>query len=135
MVALSTKPANVRLTKRTVEAAPTQSERYILWDAELKGFGLRVEPTGVKTFLVRYRPKGAGRSGAKRFIKVGRYTSMAPDEARNQAKAILGAVAAGDDPAGEQIKAREATTLAELAERYLDEEVTPKRKPGTASCY
>jgi hypothetical protein len=135
MVAPSTKPANVRLTKRAVDAATTQSERYILWDAELKGFGPRVEPSGAKTFLVRYRPKGAGRSGAKRFMKVGRYGSVAPDEARNQARAILGAVAAGDDPASEHIKARESITFAQLAERYLDEEGTPKRKPGTAGLY
>ena len=44
-------------------------------------------------------------------------------------------MAGGADPAGEQIKAREAVTFAELAERYLNEEVTPKRKPGTATLY
>ena len=135
MIAPSTKPSNVRLTKRAVDAAVPRSERYILWDVELKGFGLRVEPSGTKTFLVRYRPKGVGRSGAKRFMKVGRYGSVTPDEARNHARAILGAVAGGDDPAGEQIKAREAITFAELAERYLNEEVRPKRKPGTATLY
>jgi integrase len=135
MIASPTKPRNVRLTKRAVDAANPRSERYILWDVELKGFGLRVEPSGAKTFLVRCRPKGARRSGAKRFMKVGRYGSVTPDEARNQARAILGAVAGGDDPAGEQIKAREAITFAELAKRYLNEEVAPKRKPGTATLY
>jgi integrase len=135
MIAPSTKPSNVRLTKRAVDAAVPRSERYILWDVELKGFGLRVEPSGAKTFLVRYRPKGVGRAGAKRFMRVGRYGSVTPDEARNHARAILGAVAGGDDPAGEQIKAREAITFAELAERYLNEEVRPKRKPGTATLY
>jgi integrase len=135
MVAPSMKPANVRLTKRAVDAAIPRTERYILWDVELKGFGLRVEPSGAKTFLVRYRPKGAGRSGAKRFMKLGRYGSITADEARIQARTILGAVATGGDPAGRQIKAREAMTFAELVERYLNEEVTPKRKPGTARLY
>jgi integrase len=132
MVAPSTKTTNGRLTKRTVDGATPQSERYVVWDSELKGFGLRVEPSGAKTFLVRYRPKGAGRTGTKRFLKVGRYGMVSPEEARNQAKAILGAVAAGGDPAG---AAREAITMAALAERYLDEEVTPKLKPGTAKLY
>ena len=135
MVASSKKTTNGRLTKRTVDAATPQSERYIVWDSELKGFGLRVEPSGAKTFLVRYRPRGAGRTGAKRFMKVGRYGTLTSDEARNRAKAILGAVAAGGDPAGEQNKARKAITMAALAERYLDEEVTPKLKPGTAKLY
>ena len=135
MVAPSTKTTNGRLTKRTVDAATPQSERYVVWDSELKGFGLRVEPSGAKTFLVRYRPKGAGRTGAKRFMKLGRYGTVTPDEARFRAKAILGAVAAGGDPAGEQIKACKAITMAVLAERYLDEEVTPKLKPGTATLY
>ncbi|MFZ0208692.1 MAG: Arm DNA-binding domain-containing protein [Roseiarcus sp.] len=93
-------------TKRAVDNAAPRSERYIVWDVELKGFGLRVEPSSAKTVLVRYRPNGAGRSGAKRFMKVGRYESVTPDEARNKARAILGAVAGGDDPAGEQSKSR-----------------------------
>jgi integrase len=135
MAAPSTKTTNAKLTKRAVDAATPRSERYILWDSELKGFGLRVEPSGAKTFLVRYRARGAGRAGAKRFIKLGRYGSVTADQARDQAKAVLGEVAGGADPAGQQIKAREAMTFAELAERYLNEEVTPKRKPGTATLY
>jgi hypothetical protein len=35
-----------RLTKRIVEAAAPTLERYTIWDTELKGFGLRVEPAG-----------------------------------------------------------------------------------------
>ncbi len=135
MVAPSTKTTNARLIKRTVDAATPQSEGYVVWDSELKGFGLRVEPSGAKTFLVRYRPKGAGRTGAKRFMKVGRYGTVTPDEARNRARAMLGAVAGGGDPTGEQNKAREAITMAALAKRYLDEEVTPKLKPGTTTLY
>jgi hypothetical protein len=78
MTAPSTIPSNVRSTKRAVDNAAPRSERYIVWDVELKGFGLRVEPSSAKTFLVRYRPKEAGRSGAKRFMKVGRCGSVTP---------------------------------------------------------
>ena len=52
-----------KLTKRTVDAAELEAERYILWDSALKGFGLRVETSGTKTFLVRYRI-----AGRKRFV-------------------------------------------------------------------
>jgi hypothetical protein len=37
-----------RLTKRTVDAAKPVASRYILWDVDLAGFGLRVEPSGIK---------------------------------------------------------------------------------------
>ena len=37
------KPGTARLTKRTVDAARPRARRYIIWDRELKGFGLRVE--------------------------------------------------------------------------------------------
>src|SRR5579863_4335403 len=57
-------PATTKLTKRTVAAAARQLQRYVLWDSELKGFGLRVEASGTKTFPLRYRPKGAGRTGS-----------------------------------------------------------------------
>ena len=82
MNAPTTTPSNVRLTKRAVDNAELRSKRYILWDMELKGFGLRVEPSGIKSFLVRYRPKGAGRDGAKRFMSLGRFGTVTPDEAR-----------------------------------------------------
>lgn len=41
----------VMLTKRAVDAAEKKETRYHLWDVELKGFALRVEPSGLKTFV------------------------------------------------------------------------------------
>ena len=57
-----------KLTKRIVDTAQPEPERYVVWDSTLKGFGLRVEPSGTKTFLVRYRI-----AGRKRFLAVGRF--------------------------------------------------------------
>jgi hypothetical protein len=54
-----------RLNKCLVDAAKPQSARYIIWDSGLPGFGLRVEPTGRKTFIARYRACG-GRNGTLR---------------------------------------------------------------------
>ena len=45
----------VRLTKRVVENLPAKAERFVVWDTELKGFGVRVSSQGRKTSLVRYR--------------------------------------------------------------------------------
>lgn len=41
--------ATKRLTKGVVEALPPRTDRYVVWDSELKGFGVRVTPQGRKT--------------------------------------------------------------------------------------
>lgn len=124
----------VKLTKRTVDSAASKPSRYILWDRELAGFGLRVEPKGKKSFLIRYRPKGTGRTGPKRFLKLGDFGPMTADQARDEARRKLGDVAHGDDPAASRVAAREALTLAELIELFL-EHVQLRKKPGTAALY
>src|ERR1700733_4671033 len=86
-----------RLTKEVVDCATPRAAPY--WDTALSGFGLRVGHTGTKTFFVRYRPKGTGRTGPKRFYTIGKYGPLTPDQARNRAKEVLGQVAAGQDPA------------------------------------
>ena len=62
----------MKITKRTVDAAaPTDRDRFV-WDDELPGFGLRVWPSGRKTFLAQYRVGGGGRSKQRRFT-IGTY--------------------------------------------------------------
>ena len=119
-----------RLTKRTVDAAAPSLERYIVWDTELKGFGLRVEPSGTKSFLIRYRS-----NGRKRFLSVGRYGPLTPDVARGLAKGLLASVDCGEDPAEARLKNRKALTVRDLAARFLAEHVDAKRKCSTASHY
>lgn len=133
---------SVRITKRVVDAADPSRGRHQIWDSELKGFGVLVEASGVRTYFVRYRPKGLGRQGPRRFIKIGRHGLVTPDEARVHAKAILGRVAAGDDPAAElgerrreAIERKTALTFGGLVERFLAEHVTVKRKPRSAAYY
>ena len=82
--------AAIKISKRTVDAAQPAAARYVLWDADLKGFGLRVEPSGVKSFIARYRPGARGRTAPKRFVTIGRYGVLTPDDARRRAKEILG---------------------------------------------
>ncbi|MFC4173469.1 tyrosine-type recombinase/integrase [Microvirga sp. GCM10011540] len=126
---------SVKLTKRAVDAADPRSSRYEIWDTELKGFGLRIEPTGAKSFIVRYRAGAGGRTAPKRFLSIGRYGALTPDEARKKAKEVLGAAARGDDPAADRNKRRKAMTVSEISERFLTEHVQPKRKPTTAELY
>jgi hypothetical protein len=55
--------------------------------------------------MLRYRPAGTGRGGAKRFLKIGRYGPLTPNQARIEAKKLLGQIAAGRDPAAELARA------------------------------
>ncbi len=127
--------SSVKLTKRAVDSALPQSGRYVVWDAELKGFGLRVAESGTKTYIVRYRPRGLGRGAPKRFVVLGRHGPLTPDEARARARAILGAVAAGQDPAADRADAGSAISVAELVERFVTEHAKLKRKERTSSAY
>jgi integrase len=121
-----------KLTKRVIDSLrPNAADDYYVWDTELKGFGVRVWPTGRRVFVLQYRPQGARQS---RYLTLGQYGVLTAEQARIMAKAGLGAVAAGADPARERQDAREAPTVRELGESYLDE-AAAKKKPATAREY
>ncbi|MDR3528687.1 MAG: integrase arm-type DNA-binding domain-containing protein [Rhizomicrobium sp.] len=110
--------SSTRLTKLVVEKAETRGARYDLWDLELAGFGLRVEKSGTKSFIIRYRVDGGGRSAPRRFLAVGRYGPLTVEQARKKAKALLGAAASGRDPAGDVQEKRRESTMKELLDFY-----------------
>lgn len=104
-----------KLTKTMIDAlAPTDTD-YFVWDDALPGFGVRVWPSGKKTFLAQYR---AGRR--TRRMKIGTHGPLTVEEARREAKIILGDVARGEDPAEERATRRKSMTVAELCATYLD---------------
>src|SRR5215207_2990694 len=123
-----------KLTKRTVDACSAPAQRFTIWDADLKGFGLRVAPTGVKSYIARYRV-GGGRSGALRQVTLGRYGVVTPDEARALARKTLSAVAHVEDPASVRASERTVLTLTSLAEAFLAEHADKKLKRSTAAFY
>lgn len=115
------KRSGVTLTKRVVDATHKQDKRYHIWDDELSGFALRVEPSGVKTFVIKYRANGGGRSAKQHWLVIGRFGTLTPDQARKIAKATLGSVAAGADPASELQAKRRELTITALIDLYEKE--------------
>ena len=123
-----------RITKRTVDALKSNGSEATLWDSAVTGFGVRVRPTGAKSYVVVYRA-GAGRGAPVRRYTIAAVGKIAPERARARAKAILGAVAHGHDPANQKTDERGTPTLAELTDRFMADHVRPKRKAGTTEFY
>ena len=124
----------VRISKRAVDALVVTDNEHFLWDSDLLGFGVRVRPSGAKTYVLRYRA-GSGRTAPTRRVTLGAVGKLTPDQARDLARKMLATVAHGGDPAAYRAKDRVALTIAELAERYLHDEANRKRKPSTAKLY
>jgi integrase len=121
-----------KISKRAVDALAPRATRY------KKSFGggltVRVEPSGVKTFLLEYRPGAGGRSAAKQAITLGRYGPMTVDQARDAAFDARARIRLGDDPAREKKTQRAALTVAGLV-RAFDEGHIAKLKPTSRESY
>jgi len=49
---------NIHITRKTVAELEVSGKDYFIWDANLKGFGVRVSPKGKKVFVVQTRIRG-----------------------------------------------------------------------------
>ena len=126
-----------RLRKRTISrrtVASLKADRdTTFWDRDLPGFGVRVRPSGRKVYVAQARARGE----AATRVTLGVHGVLAPEEARRRAALVIARVKAGEDPVPGPLAVRlaEGPTVAELAERYLDEHVAVRCKPRTVeSC-
>lgn len=121
-----------RLTERSIkDLRPHPGRQYFAWDTKTKGFGVRVNPRGTKTFVFCYRMAG----GRLRWKTLGRAGTVALDKARRLAKADAGSVAGGEDPLKQTDAARGALSVRAVADRWMEDFVSGKRKPATVRNY
>ncbi|MFS0773172.1 integrase arm-type DNA-binding domain-containing protein [Sphingomonas sp. 1P08PE] len=107
-----------KLTKTRIDALPIPaSGQETHWDKELRGFGVRVLPSGLKTFVLQYR----NADGRSRRLTLARCGVLTVEQARVEAKKRLGDVARGDDPIETRDAARAAPTVADICDWYLEE--------------
>lgn len=122
-----------RISKRVVDATDPGSKDIYVWDSELKGFGLKVMPSGRKTYLVQYRV--GGRKGRTRRFTIGKHGNLTAEQARKAAKDALGQVSIGQDPALEKDKVRGGYLTSVLLDRFDAEHIEVKLKPKTQEDY
>lgn len=119
----------MKLTKTAIDRAVyegTDGSKCILWDEELANFGVRVFPSGQKSFVVFYRT-----GPRQRLMTVGKFGAMTLDEARQRARKLFVQVSDGKDPLADRQKARHEQTLRQLGERYLKEHAAHKKKASS----
>ena len=99
-----------KITKRTVDGLAATGHEIVLWDTEVKGYGVRCRRSGAKHYVIKFRT-----GGRQRWITIGRHGSpWTPDTARAEAMRQLGLKAGGKDPASERDYQKGVITVAEL---------------------
>lgn len=121
----------VKLTKRLVEGVAAQARDSIVWDTEVKGFGLKVTPTGKRVYFLYYR----NADERERRPKIGIHGALTCEQARLKAQLWLGEVAAGKDPSEAKQARRRAVTVSELCNQFMEEHGKRRLKPLTYAAY
>lgn len=111
--------APIKLTKSKVEALPPDPARqYLVWDSELKGYGVRVSPGGAKAFFVQGRIRGTQKEVK---ISIGRLgPTLTAEQAREEAKDALESMRKGNDPRLKKSADEQATTFGEMMTAYVE---------------
>ena len=117
-----------KLTKRVIDAlaAPPEGSETFIWDSQLKGFGVRLMPSGTGSYILKYR----NQEGRQRKLALARVGSITPDEARTIALMRLAEITKGDDPSANRKAVQKAITMAEFCDIYL-EDAADRIKPST----
>lgn len=119
--------ATIKLTKTAVDSAMPQASDYELRDTAIPGFMLKVTPTGRKVFMLQYRTN----SGQRRKPTLGLFGELTVEQARVIAQDWLAEVRRGKDPSAEKAAARQAPSVRELCDRFIEDYSKPKNRKST----
>jgi integrase len=122
----------MRLTVKAVEAMRPATDRREIPDDYMAGLYLVIQPSGARSWAVRYRHQGVSRKHT-----LGSYPAIDLKAARGLAGKALRAVAEGRDPGREKILARsaKADSVEHIVEEFLERHVRRSTRPRTAQEY
>jgi len=121
-----------RISKKSVDdlVCPEGQDRVFLWDESLAGFGVVAHRRGGKAYVVQYR-----KAGRSRRSTIGKHGRLTPEQARSEAKKLLGEVEKGADPVATRKAERQIRLLEDVAADFLAFHAKGKLKPLTYSAY
>lgn len=121
----------MKLTKQAIGELKAEEKDVVVWDDSLPGFGVRVKPSGAKSFILQYR----NRHGRSKRLTLGRIGQITLDQAKREAAKLKGSVSLGDDPVDQRQKTRAGDTLRDLSERYMAEHCQGRCKDSTMAAH
>lgn len=129
----------MNITERIVKGLRAPAEgQTIVWDNEIKGFGVRITAAGVIGFVLDYRIFGR----QKRYT-IGRWPELSATAARNGivdeagevqlpgAIQLLQQIRSGSDPMEQRQRLRKEATFGDLLDDYLESDEFSKKRPTT----
>lgn len=120
----------MRISQQSVKQLEPRTKAYSVWCSELKGFGVRVNPSGTMSFIAKYRV-----NGKQQMTTIGRTDALKAEAARRRARELMGSAAIGINEAAMEKAERRAATISDLAERFLETYVPHHLKPSTQADY
>jgi integrase len=118
----------MKFTDHAIRALKARVDRYEVYADSKDGFGVRVFPSGAKTWITRYRRPD------RTLVKVtlGNYPEMSLSEARVKHNEHRKLIHQGKDPralaAAAKSREQDAGTVAELAREYIERWAKPRKK-------
>lgn len=104
------------------DLAPPAKGNCVIYDGEVRGFGVRITAGGGRAFVLNYRAHGI-----ERRLTIGSFPDWNTKQAREEAKVLKRRIDRGEDPMADRHADRTAPTMAVLTARYLEYAGTRKR--------
>jgi integrase len=123
-------PRRTKITDVLVRKVRSESAAFAIWDTCLKGFCLRVQPTGQKSYKVVYSWRGQ-----PRWYHIGDAQQIKLKAARNIGAEILLRVARGEDPVALKRADREGKTFEQVFASYLKHAMQQNKKSWDQTKY
>ncbi|MCH7498754.1 MAG: tyrosine-type recombinase/integrase [Nitrospinae bacterium] len=116
----------MKFTDRSIEAIKAKAKRFTAWEDNGKGFGIRVSPSGKKSWIYLYRFDGRSRR-----MTLGVFPDMGLADAHEAHAKAKKELSKGIDP-GEKDQAkkadhRNAFTVANLVDEYMERHAKKKK--------
>jgi len=115
-----------RLTKSVVDKLEPRDADYFVWCGKLTGFGVRVRPSGRKSFVVQFRTGGRGSQARRKSL--GQYGVVTVDQARKVAETYLASASLGNDLVGDEKRVRAEVTVSQLCDEYIQQGMTTNKE-------